>query len=433
MKTKKTLLLILGVLLAAAVVVGLVFGVKALIKAGQTPDAESVSTTGAAPTGTGETVDPTAETLPPDPIFDPVRTKAQYTDEALTAEDPRLDKVVAECGDYTLTNRQAQTLYYMQYYAISQYYGYYLSMIGLDPNTPLYQQASPFTDLSWEQFLLYNGISQNQGMAGDYEVPCFRMLAAFASNANAHGIKLSAEDEASFANVNAQIEEMAVSRGFASADEMVQADMGISADLESYLSFERLYSLAVAFQQSDVYTGINPSDEELEAYRAANPDKFEGIDTEARTATVRHILFLSDRNGDQTVTDEEKAEAKAKAEELLAVYLSDPTEENFAKLAGENTEDEGSAETGGLYAQFPEGRMVEAFNDWCFDEARQAGDTDIVETEYGFHIMYFIETELAWKASAVTDIRTEHFTEPYPMTVRYEDLVLAPLPLPEAE
>ena len=34
--------------------------------------------------------------------------------------------------------------------------------------------------------------------------------------------------------------------------------------------------------------------------------------------------------------------------------------------------------------------MVKAFEDWCFDEARTAGDTGIVQTEYGFHVMYFV-------------------------------------------
>ena len=34
--------------------------------------------------------------------------------------------------------------------------------------------------------------------------------------------------------------------------------------------------------------------------------------------------------------------------------------------------------------------MVSAFNDWCFDSARKAGDTGIVETEYGYHVMYFV-------------------------------------------
>ena len=33
--------------------------------------------------------------------------------------------------------------------------------------------------------------------------------------------------------------------------------------------------------------------------------------------------------------------------------------------------------------------MVQTFNDWCFDESRQPGDSGIVETDYGYHIMYF--------------------------------------------
>ena len=36
--------------------------------------------------------------------------------------------------------------------------------------------------------------------------------------------------------------------------------------------------------------------------------------------------------------------------------------------------------------------MVTEFNDWCFDSARKTGDVDIVETEYGYHIMYFVGT-----------------------------------------
>ena len=34
--------------------------------------------------------------------------------------------------------------------------------------------------------------------------------------------------------------------------------------------------------------------------------------------------------------------------------------------------------------------MVVNFNDWCFDSARKTGDTDIVESEYGYHVMYFV-------------------------------------------
>ena len=36
--------------------------------------------------------------------------------------------------------------------------------------------------------------------------------------------------------------------------------------------------------------------------------------------------------------------------------------------------------------------MVAAFNDWCFDSSRKPGDTGIVETTYGYHVMYFVGT-----------------------------------------
>lgn len=43
--------------------------------------------------------------------------------------------------------------------------------------------------------------------------------------------------------------------------------------------------------------------------------------------------------------------------------------------------------------------MVKAFENWCFDAARKAGDTGIVESDYGYHVMYFIQKndEPLWK------------------------------------
>ena len=34
--------------------------------------------------------------------------------------------------------------------------------------------------------------------------------------------------------------------------------------------------------------------------------------------------------------------------------------------------------------------MVKPFQDWSLDESRQTGDTGIVKTDYGYHIMYFV-------------------------------------------
>lgn len=42
-------------------------------------------------------------------------------------------------------------------------------------------------------------------------------------------------------------------------------------------------------------------------------------------------------------------------------------------------------------SQVYQGQMVTEFNDWCFDPARQTGDTGIIHNEStGYHVMYFV-------------------------------------------
>ena len=113
-------------------------------------------------------------------------------------------------------------------------------------------------------------------------------------------------------------------------------------------------------------------------------------------ANVRHILVsfeggtTDETTGTTTYSDDEKAAAKTAAEELLASWeAGDATEDSFAALADENSDDTGSVGNGGLYEDIYPGEMVEAFENWCFAEGRKSGDTGIVETEYGYHVMYY--------------------------------------------
>ncbi len=103
----------------------------------------------------------------------------------------------------------------------------------------------------------------------------------------------------------------------------------------------------------------------------------------SETVNVRHILITTATYGSDDA-------AKAKAEEILKTFTdSGKSMETFELLSFEFTEDPGSMYTGGLYQNVMEGQMVQTFNDWCFDEARQVGDTGIVKTDYGYHVMYF--------------------------------------------
>jgi hypothetical protein len=125
---------------------------------------------------------------------------------------------------------------------------------------------------------------------------------------------------------------------------------------------------------------------------------FEGSnDNTYALKNVRHLLVSFEggtkaEDGTTTYSDEEKAKAKAEAEELLAQFLAgEQTEEAFAALVAEKTDDTASAETGGLFENIHLGsNYVENFLNWANDDARTAGETGIVETEYGYHIMYFV-------------------------------------------
>lgn len=121
-------------------------------------------------------------------------------------------------------------------------------------------------------------------------------------------------------------------------------------------------------------------------------------DNKVPMVNVRHVLISfqggTTENGVTTYSDEEKAAAKTSAETLLNQWKAgDATEESFAALAAANSTDTGSASNGGLYENVYPGQMVTNFNNWCFDSSRKPGDTGIVETEYGYHIIYFVSAD----------------------------------------
>ena len=111
------------------------------------------------------------------------------------------------------------------------------------------------------------------------------------------------------------------------------------------------------------------------------------------TASVRHILIKAEADEEGNYTDEAKATAKTRAEEILAEYQAgDKTEESFAALAEKYSEDTGSNTNGGLYENIYQGQMVQEFNDFCFG-GHKPGDTAIVYGESssyaGYHVVYY--------------------------------------------
>lgn len=120
-------------------------------------------------------------------------------------------------------------------------------------------------------------------------------------------------------------------------------------------------------------------------------------DNSQAMANVRHLLVkfsggsTDEETGETTYTDEEKAAAKTEADGYLKTWQEgDATEESFIELVKKHSDDT-SAEDGGLFEDIhPDSNYVPNFLNWSIDPARKAGDTEVIETEYGYHVMYYV-------------------------------------------
>ena len=144
----------------------------------------------------------------------------------------------------------------------------------------------------------------------------------------------------------------------------------------------------------------------------------------ANSADVRHILVKTVHDDDPETpdvdesqtpfTDEEVAAAHAEAERILQEFTSgDQTGERFGELAeqysGDTRNEDGTLITaGGLYEVTPSSSFVQEFMDWSLASDRKAGDTGIVKTTYGYHIMFAEAVEEAkWKVDSRSAMKSE--------------------------
>ncbi|RMG69045.1 MAG: hypothetical protein D6715_00705 [Calditrichaeota bacterium] len=123
-------------------------------------------------------------------------------------------------------------------------------------------------------------------------------------------------------------------------------------------------------------------EKELKDAEAVSEEEIQQAYQEDKTATVRHILLST-----QGKSKEEKAKIHQKMEKLLERARSG---EDFAELAKQYSEDPGSKENGGLYADFPRGKMVPPFDSAAFNTP--VGQiSGIVETQFGYHILQILD------------------------------------------
>lgn len=138
------------------------------------------------------------------------------------------------------------------------------------------------------------------------------------------------------------------------------------------------------FLEEKVYAGINITEEEKEAEYEKNKDRL-NVPEHVRAS---HILVrvAPDAN------EEDKKAARDKIENLRKTILAG---EDFAEIAKENSED-GAAPNGGDLGYFKKGDMVKPFEDAAFN-LETGKVSDIVETQFGYHLMKVTDKKPAHK------------------------------------
>jgi len=133
------------------------------------------------------------------------------------------------------------------------------------------------------------------------------------------------------------------------------------------------------------------------------------------TKNVRHILKAFElAEGEEEPTEQEKADAKVQIDAVLSEYESgDMSEDAFALLAEDESDDTGSVKNGGLYADVYKGQMQTEFENWAFDASRKPGDYGIISTSYGYHLMYFVSNGKPYYALQVEKALRENAYNAY--------------------
>ena len=125
---------------------------------------------------------------------------------------------------------------------------------------------------------------------------------------------------------------------------------------------------------------------------------------ESETRNMYTIVFEPSVYGDLEA-------CKAKAEEVYALWEnSGKNMETFKTLAATYTTDYVSVSSGGYYPNVKNDDMIDELNEWLF-EATEAGESVIIKSEYGYHIMVYAGVgEPAWKVPVIEDIKNDKTT-----------------------
>lgn len=372
-----------------------------------------------------------APTVPADGNPGDVTCKGSYT-----AQQPN-DTVVAEAAGKALTNRQLQSWYWA---SVAQYrQADHAEHPDYDqPLDTQVCQIDPYT-ASWQQYFLKLALeSWHKSVALEQQAAEVLLTTeeAYQPNAETHQRCMTGKPATKFLygydktyetntmhqsyldNIPQLLQQLADRKGFAGADALARD--AFSSSEEDLTEAARQYNYAYMYQTFLNYN-LEITEEMLEDWYLRNPSE----ESEERRVDIRHIQLMP-------FGDWETCEKNA--QDLLNKWQKqrNHSEASFGELAYWNSQDLGSAASGGRYARVAREQLPEELAQWCFAEERQPDDTAVIRTEDAFHVVYFAGSSTVRQIQAEEAIAQEIFAqqirkakEEHPMEVKYADIQLA--------
>ncbi len=409
--------------------------------------------------------------LTPPPDGDPNNVTCKGTYTVTDEEVPGLmQHTVATIGDYKLTNGELQVYYWMEVAAYRQ--GGH--DIAPDFTKPLDVQMCDLgeTPVTWQQYFLQRALNRwhsRQALAiwgaetpleleeayQPYEsqheqyldpaLPALKYLYGYYNDYyepnEMHQTYLDELPE--------MLADLAKKNGYTDLDAQVLDLAGAGATPEYLEQYAYLDNWCYMYYTQLTYD-MDVSEDEVTAYYEAHQPEYTaaGIRETDYTVDIRHVLLIptgAQREDGTTapVTEEDwelcRSEAEAMLEDwrketkkVMNWHRKDHSEEReFGELAYANSKDAGTAPNGGLISDIHKGQLISELNSWCFDSARVPGDIELIRTESGWHIVYFVGTEAAWYAPAKQAVMAEKTQElfqtamdTHEMTVDYSAIAI---------
>lgn len=338
------------------------------------------------------------------------------------------DRVVATVADTQLTNGLLRIFYWMDVYDYLESDSYYAIYSGLDYSVPLDEQSCMENNGTWQQFFLEQAINK------------WHHYQALTLLAEEEGFELSASLQEDLDSLRENMAQTALDEGISGLDSLIQADLGAGCTYRDYEDYMRIYYTGYSYL-TEKMDAIKITQEDLQTYYDAHHEELavDGISKDSgNVVDVRHILVAveggtENEDGDIVYSEQEWETCRQEAQKILDEWLAGhATEDRFALLAGQYSADEGSNANGGLYTSVNENSgFVPEFIEWCMDDDRRIGDYGLLQTEYGYHVMYFSGSEAQWVRTCRDRLLNEKGTQlldditaRYPMDIQYKKIAL---------